>query len=285
MKQYQHITARAFTQAIYLLTLLFISSVIMVPPAHADLTITPLRITFNDRDRTAEIVLINTSQNTNTYRVDWIHNKQDPNGLYEKIDTPLTPEYNPEDMIVFSPRQVTIPPGGRQRIRLSLRRPPNMPDGEYRAHMRFQKLAHDSTGNEEGPDSGMSLSVVVNLGFSIPVVIRQGNYDAKAKISNVKLIPASGETGGVPQLSFNLKRSGKNSTIGRVHAFWVSPSGEETRIGRTNNIVIYPELDERTVKISLRVSEIRGGSIKVVYEGDGPDRGITFDSVTVPVGY
>ena len=37
-------------------------------PAHADLTITPTRIVFEGRDRSAIVELINTTKRTNTYR-------------------------------------------------------------------------------------------------------------------------------------------------------------------------------------------------------------------------
>lgn len=288
MKPVLRFSLSALPQIALILPLVTALWIAMPQTARADLTIAPLRVTFQDRDRTAEVVLINTSNTKNTYRVGWTHNRQMPNGRYEKIDTPLHPDYNPEDMIMFSPRQVSIPPGGRQKIRMSLRRPPEMPEGEYRAHLRFQKLANRDGQDDGGRDdnaSGMSMSLFVNLGFSVPVLVRQGPYDAQAHISDVRLAPPSGETQGVPQLSMTLNRTGKNSTIGRINVYWVSPAGDETRIGRANNVVIYPELDSRQIDVSLQVAQMQGGSLRIVYQGDGPDRHIVFDETVIPVGY
>lgn len=286
MARILQMTDTAFLKTTITFLLAFLFLVTIPATARADLTIAPLRVTFQDRDRTAEIVLINTSDTKNTYRVGWMHNRQMENGRYETIDTPLNPDYNPEDMIIFSPRQVTIPPGGRQKIRMSLRRPPEMPDGEYRAHLRFQKLAdRDAQNGDNNDTNGMAMSLFVNLGFSIPVMVRQGAYDGDARIDNVRLLPASPDTGGTPQLSMTLRRTGKNSTVGRVIVYWVSPAGEETLIGRANNVVIYPERDVRTLDVPLKVLQIQGGSLKIVYQGDGPDRHLVFDETIIPVGY
>ena len=110
----------------------------------ASLTISPLRVVFEGRQRSAEVMLLNLSQEENTYRVGWIYNKMDEDGQYERVDQTLTPGYDVADFVLFSPRQVTIPPSGRQKVRLSLRRPPDLPDGEYRAHMIFQKLPKEN---------------------------------------------------------------------------------------------------------------------------------------------
>lgn len=262
MTQIMRISNGIYLKAIFVTFLLALFLTALPQKARADLTIAPLRVTFQDRDRTAEIVLINTSNTKNTYRIGWMHNRQQENGRYETIDTPLNPDFNPEDLIIFSPRQVTIPPGGRQKVRMSLRRPPNMPDGEYRAHLRFQKLADRDTQNGTNDANGIAMSLFVNLGFSIPVMIRQGAYDGDARIENVRLLPASPTTGGTPQLSMTLQRAGKNSTIGRVIVYWVSPEGEETLIGRANNVVIYPERERRALDIPLKVLQIQGGALE-----------------------
>jgi hypothetical protein len=130
----------------------------------------------------------------------------------------------------------------------------------------------------------MNLSVLVNLGFSIPVIIRQGAYNGDANISNVRFIPATEDKQGIAKLELYLNRTGIHSTIGRVRAFWQKPNGEEIRIGQLNNTNVYTEREQRYVRIRLNAPEIRGGKIRLIYEGDGPDRNILFDEVFIPVG-
>lgn len=284
MEQQKRLFSKKFSWlAATLLTACFI---LISAQSYASLTITPLRVTFADRQRTSEIVLINTSNTTNTYRVGWMYNRQKTDGYYEEIESPLNPNFNPADMILFSPRQVTIPPGGRQRIRMSLRRPPEMPDGEYRAHLRFQKLAPDTSPSQDSNQPpGLNLSLMVNLGFSIPVVVRQGPYNAGVTISDVRFIPAYQDEKRQPKLELQLNRTGYNSTTGRIQVYWTPPQGNEVRIGQMNNVTIYPEINKRFVRVTLKTQEIRGGSIRIVYEGDGPEQGIIFDEISMPIGY
>jgi hypothetical protein len=94
----------------------FIFFILIASQSYASLTITPLRVVFEERDRSAEVVLINTSEKTNTYRVSWMHNKQKLDGYYDEINTPLNPDYNPEDMIIFSDVQLNYLKENIERI-------------------------------------------------------------------------------------------------------------------------------------------------------------------------
>ena len=125
---------------------IFVIGLLLIPmeTAQADLTITPWRIVFQPRDRSATVELLNTSDKTHTYRLGWMILKATTEGKYRLV--PATREsdndpYSVPNMVIFSPRQVTIEPHGDQVIRLSLRRPADLPLGEYRAHMTITQLA------------------------------------------------------------------------------------------------------------------------------------------------
>lgn len=251
---------------------------------NAGLTISPLRVIFDGRQRAGEVMLLNLSQEENTYRMGWIYNRMDETGHYKRIESTLTPGYDIADMIAFSPRQVTIPPSGRQKIRLSLRRPPDLPDGEYRAHMIFQKLPKDGDPSIGAPTKGMRLTMNVVLGFSIPVIVRQGEYDAQITMSDPRFIPASVGGEDYHQLEVVLNRTGKHSTLGRVIVTWDQATNPGKRIGLLNNVSIFPEMEKRIVKIKLNEKSISSGNLTVSYVGDGPQRGTIFSEMTIPVG-
>ena len=119
-------------------------------PAQANILIMPIRIVFGPRDRMQDITVLNTSETqAGTYRLAWIFAKQTEEGTYVKLDEPLNPELDPEQTMLFSPRQVTLPPGGKQRVRLSLRRPADLPDGEYRAHLYLKNASRQAAGTME----------------------------------------------------------------------------------------------------------------------------------------
>jgi P pilus assembly chaperone PapD len=120
--------------------------------ARADLTITPWRVVFGPRDRSAVVDLLNITDHTNTYRMGWMIMKATANGHYELVPATKESDKDPhsvENMIIFSPRQVTIEPHGEQTLRLSLRRPADLPPGEYRAHLSMTRLAKHETPKQD----------------------------------------------------------------------------------------------------------------------------------------
>lgn len=253
--------------------------------ASANIMVVPLRVLFNDRDRTADITLLNSSANAGVFRVGWMYRKLNPDNTYENIDGPLDPAFDPAQMIVFSPRQVRIQPGGRQRIRMSLRRPADLPPGEYHAHMRLLRLVgQDETERaSDAPESGMALGVVANLGVAVPVVIRQGAYDCRVEITDARFIAAGQEDEKQPQIEMFLNRSGLHGAMGRVMVYW-DHDGKEEIAGRMNNVSLFTEVSRLRVRIPLQITNIPGGTIRVAFEGDGPDRGMKYAEKTFPVG-
>jgi len=96
-----------------------------ITTARADLTITPWRVVFGPRDRSMTIDLLNMTDHTNTYRLGWLIMKANAAGKYDMISVTDEQKKDPHsvaNMVIFSPRQVTIEAHGQQLIRLSLRR-------------------------------------------------------------------------------------------------------------------------------------------------------------------
>ena len=283
-------------KTIFLSALFFLAGLVFPPVAyhsiapgvaHANITVSPLRVIFDGRTRSAEVMLLNMSTEENTYRIGWVYNKQQENGQYERIDTPLNPDFDPAQFIKFSPRQVTIPPSGRQKVRLSLRKPADLPDGEYRAHMIFQNLPDDNADPSIGPPAeGVSIGFSVTLGFSIPVTVRQGEYDAQVNITNPRFLsPADvGSKETQPFLEITLNRTGKHSTLGRVIVTWDRSEKEGKRVGILNNVSLFPEIGKRITRIPLSENAISGGNLTVTYHGDGPQKGQILAQTVIPVG-
>src|SRR3989338_4393378 len=99
---------------------LLVSLLLPCAATYADILLMPPFVTFKDRERMQDIMVLNTAKKTGTYRMSWVHNRQNPDGSYTAQATPVDPVFDPQTMIVFSPKQVTLPPGERQRIRMSL---------------------------------------------------------------------------------------------------------------------------------------------------------------------
>lgn len=235
--------------------------------ARADLTITPVRIVFEGRDRSATVELINTTKNTNTYRLKWMDMKMGPSGRYELFAADDSDPHSVSKMVIFSPRQVTIEPNGHQTIRLSLRRSADLPFGEYRSHLAMVRLAKQGPERPNPKSKGVEMDIRINLGFSIPVIVRSGeDKDLKISLINPKLEMTT-DTPPAPRLKIEVHRdAGKFSTNGNLVVYWTPAKGSEKIIGKMANVALYPELATRPFNILLKEAP-DSGTLRIVYEG------------------
>ncbi len=233
----------------------------------ADLMIAPTRVVFIERERGQTVNLINISNKTNTYRLHWKEQKQGLDGQYQSF---AKGELNPDSassMIRFSPRQVTLKPGERQTIRLMLRRKKDLKKQDYRSHLVFQKLPNQDEVAEE-KNQGAKLELKANIGFSIPVIVRSGDYDTSIDITRVEMLEAEEQGEKIYGIGVDLSRSGSNSVYGSLAVYWKkSQEAAFQQIGILNNVAVYPELNTRKVLIGLKKLPAKSGFIKVKFEG------------------
>lgn len=258
-------------------------SALIYTAAMAGIMVMPVTVIFGERDRVKGITVVNRSNDQGTFKMALFYQRQVPEGGYIRQDTPTTP-VDIIKYVSFSPRLVTLDPQGKQSVRMSLKRPADLPDGEYRFHMKVQQ---DNSGQvrlgTKAPDGkkGQDVMLQMSAGFAIPVIIRHGKYDADASIEDLRFVPSP--DGKKPSVvAMTLKRSGKFSTLGNVIVYWTPPGGGEEKLaGFTNNVNIFPEITERSIAIGLTEKNIAGGTFRVVYEGALADKGITFDEKTL----
>ncbi len=272
------------TRAVILAFMLSIALLAFPSAAKADLTITPVRVVFQGRDRSMSVELLNTTDHTNTYRMGWMEMKANDKGGYDMLPAD---DKNPDgvpNMVIFSPRQVTIEPHGHQIIRLSLRRPADLPSGEYRAHLSMTRIANALPPVADTHQKGVTMALYANLGFSIPVIVRSGeDKDLKVSLINPKLA-MNHKTPPAPVLLIDLNRdAGKFSSYGSIKVLWQPPKGEEQEIGILNNVALYPEIQQRHVEIALNQNPTVG-TLKVVYLGKLESEGTTWAETSFPIG-
>ena len=251
--------------------------------ARADLTITPKRVVFQARDRSATVTLLNITDHENTYRFSWQIKKAMPDGKYEAMPFNKDP-HGVASMVIFSPRQVTIGPHGHQTIRLSLRRPSDLPTGEYRAHLMLTRLAHEEGPQKQDPNAKeLSMEINVNLSFSIPVIVRQGE-DKALKVSLSE--PALRLAGKGAVLDVNINRdAGTFSTYGDVTVFWQPPKGKEVVIGSLTGVALYPEVKTRKIAVPISSKDnLSAGTVRIAYIGKSESAGITWAEKSFSIG-
>ena len=83
-----------------------------------DLVVTPTRIVFEDRTRSAQVTLANRGSATATFRISLIDMVMDANG--EMREAQSGEARSVESLVRYAPRQIEIEPGAHQVVRLSL---------------------------------------------------------------------------------------------------------------------------------------------------------------------
>ncbi len=261
----------------------FLALVVALPlaPASADMFLMPLRVYFKDGDRLKALTTMNSGRHQAIYRLSFGHKRQLPTGAYEELQGPLNPEYDPSQWLVYSPRQVDLPPQGKQGVRLSLRRPANLPDGEYRVHAVMQRIARNQI---EGTPSKATAAFRMNVGFAVPIIIRVGKYDSQIEFQSFKLLPIDPQDKDLIQRAeVRLSRAGKHGAVGAIDAYWTPPGGgDEIQVAEQRGIAIYSELSERIAKVTFD-KPIQGGKVRLVFRGIEGDRGIVYDEKSFPV--
>jgi len=209
-----------------------------------DLLVAPTRVVLNGR-RGTEIILNNIGDDVATYRISAELRRMTPDGKLEDVTQPNATEKAAQEMILYAPRKVVLPPNQPQAIRLSARAPEGLPDGEYRVHMLFRAVpAPRPQVAEQKQTEGVAFRLTPIYGVTIPVIVRLGNLEAKAALSNVRKVIENGK----PAIALDISRAGDRSTFGEVRVF---KAGIADPIAIVAGIAVYTELGQRSVVIPI----------------------------------
>jgi hypothetical protein len=236
--------------------------VFAAPPAQAgigDLLVAPTRVVLNGR-RGTEVILNNIGDDVATYRVTAELRRMMPDGKLVDVTDPNDKEKTAQEMILFAPRKVTLPPNQPQAIRLSARAPEGLPDGEYRIHMLFRAIPAPEPVAAPKKVNGVAFQLRPIYGVTIPVIVRLGNLEAKAALSNVRKVTDNGK----PAIALDISRSGDRSTFGEVRVF---KAGIADPIAIVAGIAVYTEVGQRSVIIPIEPAKAASatGQVTVKY--------------------
>ena len=232
------------------------------PPASAgvgDLLVAPTRVVLNG-GRGTEVILNNIGDDVATYRVSAELRRMTPEGKLEEVTAPNDKEKVAQEMVLFAPRKVTLPPNQPQAIRLSARAPEGLPDGEYRIHMLFRAIPAPQPVAAPSKVDGVAFQLRPIYGVTIPVIVRLGNLEAKAALSNVRKVT----DGGKPAIALDISRTGNRSTFGEIRVF---KAGVADPIAMVAGVAVYTEIGQRSVTIPIDPAKVASatGQVTVQY--------------------
>jgi hypothetical protein len=215
--------------------------------AAGDLLVAPTRVVL-DGPRGTEVFLNNIGQQTATYRISIELKRMLSSGQLEDVtpDMANDKEKATVAMITYAPRRVTLAPNQPQAIRIGVRPPADLPNGEYRAHILFRGIPDAVAPPAAGAaPKGVSISLTPIYGITIPIIVRKGSLKATAAISDAHILRDTKEG---PALAFTLTRSGDRSVYGRIR---ITKPGVAKPVYEARGIAVYAELSSRTVTLPV----------------------------------
>ncbi|MBJ6748842.1 molecular chaperone [Geomonas anaerohicana] len=247
----------------------------------ADLMVYPTRVVMTDRQRTAQVDIINSGAAQATYKIAMVRRRMTETGDFQEVTAAEKGEKFADDVVKFSPRQVTLLPGGGQTIRIMFKIPPELETGEYRSHLLFTRAASAvaNVPKQEEEEAGViRMNIVANVGISIPIIARHGQLQAGATIDPASVtLRQPGEKQQV--LSFTMHRTGTRSIYGDVAAY----RGQE-KLAEGKGFAIYTPNTVRKVAIVVpEQSRLRSGdTVRLVFTERDEKKPLAETAVALP---
>lgn len=253
----------------------------MPKPAGGDLLVAPTRLVFDARLRSSQLTLLNTGAAPATYRLTFIRMEMNDRGEVKEVQ-PEGPSVA-EEMVRFAPQQITLEPGVQQTVRILVRRPAELPEGEYRAHLLIRAVPKEEpppADAETKEPNGVAIKLTPIYGVSIPILVRQG--DTPSTPAFAKAVVAK-ENDGRTLLKFALQRlGGKESVYGNVEITQLTPGAKDVKVAEWRGIAVYPPLPERNMEIPLGALQVPSGSrLRLAFVN--PERGNVLAETQVQV--
>jgi hypothetical protein len=249
--------------------------------AGTNLLVTPTRVVFDGRKRSAQVTLMNQGDEAANFRISFIRQNMTENGKFVPVKKGVPGKYS-DEMIRYSPRQVTLKPGQPQIIRLLLRKPRNLEDGEYRSHMLFQALPNPKKSNVQQltkkRNKGISVELIPIVGVSIPVIVKQGKVSGAVSLSDAKIVETKGQKAR-KSVSVLMSRSGNGSVYGDFKVVFTPTGGEPVVIGQAIGVAVYTPNPHRRFDIPLQIPpkfKLANGELHVTFTESGktPETGL-----------
>jgi hypothetical protein len=217
-----------------------------------DLLVAPTRVVI-DGNRGTEVVLNNIGSDTANYRVSLELRRMDATGNLVEVPEAEADAHEKSTLgiISYAPRRVSLPPNQPQAIRIGVRAPADLPDGEYRAHMVFRAIP-DAAPLSAPKTNTLSVKLVPIYGVIIPIIVRRGNLQVAAQISDAHLgvlTMKEKDAPKIPVLDLTLTRTGTRSVYGN---FRVLRAGVSKPLFEAKGIAVYAEIGKRLVELGLK---------------------------------
>lgn len=143
----------------------------------------PTHITLTEDAPSSYLNLRNSTTGVQTYKVELVRFDMAKDGtlsINPKAESNLT------DIIKFSPKSITVPPGDKQVVRVMVTTFEELSLGEHHLHVRFVPEAQKDANQDGAGKSRSSMSLQARIAVAVPIVVRKGEGKLQASLEKVK---------------------------------------------------------------------------------------------------
>jgi len=259
----------------FLIILISILGFSLSSRAQSNLMIMPIRVVFEGNKQKEELNLANIGKDTAVYAISLVQKNMTEDGSFVNIQKIDSSQMSAEPYLRIFPRRVKLAPGETQVISLQFRRKPDMAAGEYRSHLYFRPdknyTPHGIENNDNDPTS-MSFQITPLFGISIAVIIRIGEGNVSASLSDLKL---ENRENAIQNLKLTINRTGNISLYGDVIIQYFPVQGKSYQIGTAGGVGVYSNINKRFVTVKLNNTSgkpLKDGKLKVQYVSKDEDK-------------
>ena len=205
------------------------------------LQVLPTRVVL-EKARSAELMLVNKGTEVGEYRISLRNMRTSETGTFSKAEEAMPGELFADNMVRFSPRSVTVQPGSFQKVRVMVRKPRELADGEYRTHMVFQSLPKQGTSVLDDSDE-IDIQVASIVEITIPIIIRHGKLTSTVTIEN--------PVASADSIAMDITRAGNRSLYGDVAIYQMNGGKRGDQVTFLRGMSIYVPNALRKVTLPL----------------------------------
>jgi hypothetical protein len=217
----------------------------------ASTIIFPTRIILDDGEKSSKVNLVNRGTARGAYRLSMQDSGMSEGGNVSMLEEGVDSPFSIKNFIRFSPRRTELGERDNQNIRIQIRPPKDLPDGEYFGHLKVLVTSDNVEADrqaikDEEEGKGFQLKIKQRSALAIPVIYRHGKTSVSVELTDVSLDKKS------KTLSIDMLRKGNASIMGDLLVDYIAADGSKIRISEHMGKAIYVNIDKRAFNEPLK---------------------------------